>query len=56
MTTKEINQNHVRWLSSLRPILGPLDAKDHALANKVREVCVSIDATRERIEREGIKR
>ncbi len=56
MTEKEIKRNLIAWSSGIKLILGPLDARDHDLGNKVREVVRGIDATWNRIEREGIKR
>lgn len=56
MTEKEIKRNLIAWSSGIKLILGPLDARDHELANRVREVLRGIDATWGRIDREGIKR
>lgn len=56
MKEKELMQRLVSWSASLELILGPLDARDHILGDRAREVCKSIKSTRSRIESEGIKR
>ena len=56
MTEKEIKRALIACSSGIKILLGPLDAQDHSLGNKVREISQSIDATLDRIEREGIKR
>lgn len=56
MTEKEIKRNLIAWSSGIKLILGPLDARDHDLGNSVRRIVQGIDATWERIEKEGIKR
>lgn len=38
MTEKEIKRNLIAWSSGIKIILGPLDARDHELAGRVREV------------------
>ena len=55
MTEKEIKRNLVAWSSGIKIILGPLDAQDHDLGNKVREILQGIDATWNRVDKEGIK-
>lgn len=55
MTEKEVKRNLVAWSSGIKILLGPLDAQDHNLGNKVREILQGIDATWNRIDNEGIK-
>ena len=56
MTEKEVKGKLIAWSSCLKILLGPLDAQDHSLGNRVREISQGVDATLDRIEREGIKR
>lgn len=56
MTEKEVKGKLIAWSSGLKILLGPLDAQDHSLGNRVREISQGVDATLDRIEREGIKR
>ena len=55
MTEKEIKRNLVAWSSGIKILLGPLDAQDQNLGNKVRDILRGIDTTWDRIDKEGIK-